>query len=263
MLGLDPKLVLHHFPLFPNTTPINKKLRKMHPQIALLVKAELKKLLEVGFIQPIEYVEWISNLVPITKPTSAIKFFIYFRDLNKAFPKDDFLLPNTDIIVDFTTRYEMLSLMDSFLGYNQIRISLKDQHKIAFTCFWGTYCWNVIPFGLKNTREPYQKVISTIFHDYMHTLMEDYVDDLLAKSLSRDNHLVMLDNIFKRLEEYKVILNPKKCVFGAQSGNILGYVVSCRGIEVDPPKVKAIMDIPLSPTNISQLHTLRGKLRSI
>lgn len=73
MLGLDPELVLHHLPLLPRTNPYKKKLRKMHPQITLLVKIELQKLLDVGFIGPIDYVEWISNLVLVTKNTGASK----------------------------------------------------------------------------------------------------------------------------------------------------------------------------------------------
>lgn len=90
----------------------------MHPQITLLVKVELKKLLDVGFIHPIDYVEWISNLVPVTKPNGQIKFCTDFWDLNKACPKDDFPLPNIDIIVDLTVGHEMLSLMDRFSRYN-------------------------------------------------------------------------------------------------------------------------------------------------
>lgn len=120
----------------------------MHPQIVLLVKVELKKLLDIGFIHPIDYAEWISNLVPITKPTSGIRICTYFRDLNKACPEDDFPLPNIDIIVDLIVGYEMLSLMVGFSRYNLIRIGVEDQHKTAFTCAWGTFCWNMTPFGL-------------------------------------------------------------------------------------------------------------------
>lgn len=126
MPGLDPTLVLHHLPLLPNAKPVKQKIRKMHPQIALLVKAELKKLLDVSFIRPIDYVEWISNLVLVNKPNREIFICTYFCHLNKACPKNDFPLPNIDIIVDLTVGYEMLSLMDGFSGYNQIRISLED-----------------------------------------------------------------------------------------------------------------------------------------
>ena len=185
MPSLDPELVLHHLPLKPGAKLVKQKLRKMHPQVALLVKAELKKLLDARFIRPIDYAEWISNLVPVSKHSGGIWICTDFQDLNKACPKDDFPLPNIDIIVDMTAGYEMLSLMDGFSGYNQIRIAPEDQHKTEFTCPWGTYCWNVMPFGLKNAGATYQRAMTTIFHDFMHILMEDYVDDLLCKSLKR------------------------------------------------------------------------------
>lgn len=113
-----------------------------------------------------------------------------------------------------------------------------------------------MPFGLKKIGAIYQKAITTIFHNYMHIFMEDYVDDLLAKSLSRDSHLIVLDNIFKSLEEYKFILNPKN-VFRVQAYKLLLYIISHRGIEASLLKVKAIMDMP-PLKNIGQLHTLEG-----
>ena len=64
-------------------------------------------------------------------------------------------LPNIDMIVDMTVGYEMYSLMDGFSRYNQIKIIPMDQEKIVFTCAWGTFYWNVMPFGLKNANATY------------------------------------------------------------------------------------------------------------
>ena len=86
------------------------------------------------------------------------------------------------MIVDMIAGYEMYSLMDGFFGYNQIKIAPVDQEKIAFTCAWGTFQQNVMPFGLKNASATYQRAMTTIFHDMMHKNMEDYVDFTLAKS---------------------------------------------------------------------------------
>lgn len=72
--------------------------------------------------------------------------------------------------------------------------------------------------------------MTIIFHDLVHTLIEDYINDLLAKYLTVGDHLWVLENILKLLEEYKVRLNPKKCVFGVTSGKILRNIVSRRGI---------------------------------
>lgn len=226
MPRIDPELVLHHLPLKLGVKLVKKNLRKIHPQVALLFKAELKKWLDANFIRPIDYVEWISNLVPVRKNSQGSQICTDFYDLNKACPKDDFPLPNIDITIDMIARYEMLSLMDGFSSYNQIRIAPEDQHKKTFTCPWGTYCQNVMPFGLKNSGATYQRKISNIYHDFVHILMEDYVDDLLCKSPRRNDHLGILDQILNRMESYKLYLNPKKCVFGVYSRKLLGYIIS-------------------------------------
>jgi len=261
MSRLDPSIVVHYLTIDPKAKPVKQKLRKMHPQIALLVKVEIQKLLDAKFIKPIDYPEWVSNIVPMVKPNGGICMCSNFKDLNKACPKDDFPLPNIDLIVDLTVGHEMLSLMDGFSGYNQIMIVEEDQHKITFTCPWGTYCWRVMPFGLKNAGATYQRAMTVIFHDLFHHMMEDYVDDILAKS-SRADHIQVLRQIFDRLKKYQVRLNPKKCVFGVTSGKLLGYIVSCRGIEVDPVKFKAIVEMP-PPKNLKALSSLQGRLQSI
>jgi hypothetical protein len=262
MPGLDPNLIMHHLSINTGVRLVKQKLKKMHPHFALLVKEELKKLLDVGFIRSIDYAEWISNIVPISKLDGHIRICIDFKDLNKACTKDDFPLPRIDTIVDLTAGHAMYSLMDGFSGYNQIKIKPEDQDKTAFTCPWEIYCWNVMPFGLNNVGATYQRAMTTIFHDMMHTFMEDYVNDFLAKSYTREEHIEILSKKIVRMEKFNVHLNPKKCVFGVISGKLLGYIVLAKGIEVDPGKVQAIMDMP-PPQNISQLQSLQGRLQSI
>lgn len=111
----------------------------MHPQVALLVKAELKNMLEVELIIPIDYPKWVSNIAPIGKPSGGIQICTDFRDLDLACAKDDFPLPNINIIVDLTIGHKMFSLMDGFSRYNQICIAVEDQQKISFTTPWGVF----------------------------------------------------------------------------------------------------------------------------
>lgn len=121
--GVDPHLIMHHLSISLGVKSVKQKLRQMIPQVALMVKTELKKLLDFGFIRPIDYAEWISNIVPVSKLDDSIRICTDFRDVNKACPKDDFPLPSIDIIVDLIAGHAMLSLMDGFLGYNQIKIA--------------------------------------------------------------------------------------------------------------------------------------------
>lgn len=102
--------------------------------MALLVKDELENLLDIGYIRPIHYPKWISNLVPINKPDGNIRICTDFRDTKKACWKDDFPLQSIDLIINLTAGHVMLSLMDGFFGCNQIKVAPEDQHKTTFTC---------------------------------------------------------------------------------------------------------------------------------
>ena len=106
------------------------------------------------------------------------------------------------------------------------------------------------PFGLKNIGATYQRAVKTIFHDMMHKMMEDYIDDALVKSTKHNTHLQDLGPILDCMEKFSLRLNTKKCAFGVASRKLLGYIVSTKGIEVDPENVQSIMDMPL-PHNIN------------
>ena len=102
-----------------------------------------------------------------------------------------------------------------------------------------------MPFGLKNAGATYQRAATSLFHDMMHKEVEVYVDDMMVKSETREGHFEALDKFLARLEKYNLRLNPKKCVFGVTSGKLLGHIVSERGIEVDPDKIKPIQEMPM------------------
>lgn len=106
MLGIDPKIVAHNMVLAENTKPIRQKFKKKNPKIALLVKVEIEKILEDGFIRPIYYSPWISNIFTFAKPENRISMCRNFCNLNKASLKDDFPLPNIDMIVDSTAGHD-------------------------------------------------------------------------------------------------------------------------------------------------------------
>lgn len=105
-----------------------------------------------------------------------------FRYRNRTYPKDEFPLPNMDQLIDFAIGHTMFSFMDKFSGYNQIRMAPRDAEKIAFKTTIGNFYYTVRPFGLKNAIATYQCTMTAIFHDIMHCEMEDYMDDIMAKS---------------------------------------------------------------------------------
>src|ERR1051325_2975429 len=134
--------------------------------------------------------------------------------------------------------------MDGFSRYNQIKMAPEDMAKTTFITPWRTFCYKVMPFRLKNVGATYQRAMITLFHYMIHKEIEVYVDDMIAKSQDEEEHLVHLQKLFDRLRKFRLRLNPNKCTFGVRSGKLLGFVVSERGIELDPTKVKAIQEMP-------------------
>jgi len=185
-----------------------------------------------------------------------------YRDLNRASPKDDFPLPHIYISVDNTATSSLYSFMDEFSEYNQIKMAPEDIEKTTFITLWGTFCYIVMSFGLKNASATYQRAMVTLFHDMMHKEIEVYVDDMIAKSASEEEHLFNLKKLFERLRKYKLGLNPTKCTFGVKFGKLLGFIVSQRGIEVDPDKVCAILEMP-HPCNEKEVRGFLGRLNYI
>ncbi|WJZ92524.1 hypothetical protein VitviT2T_011513 [Vitis vinifera] len=192
----------------------------------------------------VEYPEWLANVVPVPKKDGKVRVCVDFRDLNKASPKDDFPLLHINMLVDSTTGHSMLSFMNEFFGYNQILMAPEDMEKTSFITEWGTCCYRVIPFGLKNVGTTYQRAATTLFHDMMHRDVEVYVDDMIVKSQDRVDHLTTFERFFKRIRQFRLRLNPKKCTFGVTSRKLLRYMVCERGIKIDPDKIRAIFDMP-------------------
>ena len=207
----------------------------------------------------VEYPKWLANVVPVPKNDDKVRVCIDFRDLNKANPKDDFPLPHIDLLVNSTASHSMLSFMNGFLRYNQILMAQKDMEKTTFITEWGTYCYRVMPFGLKNIRATYQRAATTLFHDMLHRNVEVYVDDMIMKSQGQADHLAALERFFERIQKFRLRLNPNNGTFGVTSRKLLGHMVSERGIEVDPDKIKAILDMLVSRIE----KDIRGFLRRL
>ena len=173
--------MVHEIKTYPMAKPMRQKLRQVHPQKFASIKAEIEKLLKVGFIYPVPLTEWVSNIVPVNKKQDTIRVCIDVTDLNKACPKNNFPTLHIDQIIDNYAGSVIFSFMDGFSGYNQIEILPSDQHKTAFIFPWGTFAYKKLPFGLKNDGAMFQHAMSYVFHDIKH-IVELYFDDLLAHS---------------------------------------------------------------------------------
>jgi hypothetical protein len=140
-------------------------------------------LLQARFIREVDYPEWLANVVLVKKANGKWRMCVDFTDLNKACLKDSFLLPCIDLLVYSTSGHELLSFMDAFSRYNQIHMDVADWEKTSFITDRGLYCYNMMPFGLKNARVTYQRLVNKMFQDLIGRNVEVYVDDMLVKSI--------------------------------------------------------------------------------
>ncbi|RDX98108.1 hypothetical protein CR513_19021, partial [Mucuna pruriens] len=135
--------------------------------------------------EEIQYPTWLANVVMVKKASGKWRMCIGYTDMNKAFAKDPYPLPNIDRLVDGASGFALLSFMDAYSGYNQVRMHLHDEAKTTSITDIGTFYYKVMPFGLKNMGATYQRLMDKIFEEIIGTNIEVYVDDLVVKSKTR------------------------------------------------------------------------------
>ncbi|XP_072083633.1 uncharacterized protein [Arachis hypogaea] len=149
--------------------------------------------------------------------------------------------------------------MDAYSGYNQIPMHRPDEEKTAFITPDGTYCYTVMPFGLKNAGATYQRLVNKIFQNLSGTKLEVYIDDMLAKTDSDEQLISDLKAVTDTLRRHQMRLNPTKCAFGMEAGKFLGFMITQRGVEANPEKCRAILEMT-SPKNLRDVQKLTGRL---
>jgi hypothetical protein len=165
---------------------------------------------------------------------------IDYTSLNKVCPKDQYPLPHICQIVDSTMLCELLSFLVANSGYHQISIAIDDEVKTTFITPFGILCYTKMAFRLKNGGATYQKCIHIILEPQIGRNIEAYIDDMVVKLKKHGDLLDDLKETFDNLHKYKMMLNPKKCVFSVSLGKLLSYMVSPLRIDANSKKVEAI-----------------------
>jgi hypothetical protein len=150
------------------------------------------------------------------KNTGKIQVCIDFCNLNKATPKDEYLMPIANMLINNAFGHRVINFLYGNAGYNQIFMAEEDMSKTAFCCpgFIGLFEWVVMTFGLKNASTTYPRAINLIFYNLIGIILEVYIDDVVVKSDSMDGHLANLLLALERMRRYGLKMNPQKCVFG-------------------------------------------------
>ncbi|XP_073138200.1 uncharacterized protein [Henckelia pumila] len=262
LTGIPSQVAEHKLNILPGARVIKQKKRHFGAEKDKVIADQVRELKEAGHIREVQFPTWLSNVILVPKATGKWRMCIDFQNLNEASPKDCYPLPRVDQLVDSTSGFELLSFMDAYQGYHQIPLAQEDQDKVSFITSEGTFCYVVMPFGLKNARATYQRMMDKVFQGQLGRNVEGYVDDILVKFRTGRDFIPDLEETFNTLRKYGVKLNPAKCVFGVKSGKFLGFVVTERGIEVNPEKVKVLKEMP-SPTSIREVQRLTGRITAL
>jgi hypothetical protein len=198
----------------------------------------------------------MANPVVVPKANGKKRLCVDFTYLNRACPKDPFPLPRIDQIVDSTASYDLLCFLDAFSGYHQNKMSMEDKEKMAFITLEGYYCYTCMPFGLKNAGATFQRAMRMCLGSQMGRNVEAYINDIIVKTRDKATLIEDWRDTFNNLRKVQLKLNPEKCMFGVPSGKLLGFLVSYRGIEANPDKIKAIEVIraPRKVKNIQRIN---------
>jgi hypothetical protein len=214
LVEVSRTIIEHGLGIDPSVCPKKQRVRKMSNEKTEAAKAEVHRLLEANFIEPIAYPTWLANVVMVQKKSGKWRMCIDFTNLNKACPKDNFPLPWIDKIVDSTAGCEVTSLLDCFSGYHQIYMKEEDKSSTSFITPFGTYFFIRMPEGLKNAGSTFSRLTKRVLESQVGHNIFTYVDNIVVASKNKEDHLADLAETFANMREARLRLNPEKCVFG-------------------------------------------------
>jgi hypothetical protein len=240
MPRIPREVIEHHLKIHPDARPVQQKPRKQSIEWQNFIREEVRKLLQAGFVEEVYHPVWLANPVMVPKANGKLRMCIDYTNLSKACPKDPYPLPRIDQIVDSTSGCDLLSFIDAYSGFHQIKMAKDDRKHTAFVTVDGLYCYIVMPYGLLNALPTFARAMNITLGDLVRKIVEVYVDDIVVKTRESNSLLENLAQVFDKLRATSTKLNPEKYVFGVSAGKLLGILVSHRGIEANPDKVRAI-----------------------
>ena len=273
--GISPSICMHKILLNDDAKTSVEHQRKLNPMMKDVVRKEVLKWLNAGFIYAISDSPWVSPVHVVPKkggfivirnekneliPTRIVigwRVCIDYRKFNTTTRKDHFPLLFINQMLDRLVGHPHFCFLDGYSGYNQIAIAPEDQEKTTFTCPYGTFSFRRIPFGLCNAPATFQICMMSIFSDLAEEVMEIFKDDFTVYGSSFEHCLQNLGTVLHKCQDKNLALNWEKCHFMVIEGIVLRHRISAIGLEVDQEKVSIIKTL-LPPTTVKGIRSFLG-----
>ena len=253
--------VYHEINVNPATQPINEKPYRLPFKHKQEIDKQMQKLQEENIIAPSRS-PWNAPLLVVPKKPTAegvaqYRVCVDFRKLNQVSVGDAFPLPNITEILDQLGKSKYYTTLDLAQGYHQVPMHPDHRSKTAFSTDKGHYEFLRVPFGLKGAPATFQRLMNTVLTGLNGLKAFVYLDDIIIYALDIADHSKKLEEVFRRLREFNLKLNPSKCSFMRKEVNYLGHVITDKGVKPDPQKIKCVLDFPI-PTNTKELKSFLG-----
>ena len=239
-----------------DATPIQQYPRRLPYAYREEVKRQIHEMLEQGVIQE-SISPWASPIVLVKKKDGKFRFCVDYRKLNKVTKKDAHPLPRIDDLLDSLQGSNIFSTLDLRSGYWQVSMSPEDCEKTAFSTPDGLWEFLRMPFGVSNGCATFHRGIQIVLSGLKYDTCLCYFDDIIIPSTSITQHCERLQLVLDRFRKHNLRVKASKCCFGAHEVTYLGHVVSAKGVQTDPGKIKAVAALD-PPKTVEQVRSFLG-----
>lgn len=226
------------------------------------VKRQVEELLELGLLEPSE-AEIAYPIVCVAKKDASIRMCVDYRALNMITKVPSYPMKDIQELIFTAGRAQWLTCLDLQRGYYQIKMEENSKPLTAFSTHNGTYQWRVMPFGLSGASGTFQRLMDSVLrehNDYAHA----YIDDIIIFSESWDLHILHLNRVLDRLEQFGFSVKLKKCSFASKEIKFLGHNIGGGKHSPDSEKLSAIKQLkrPVTKKDVKSVLGLMGFYRS-
>ena len=249
---------VHHITIDPAVLPVIHPPRKLSITLREKLDQELQRMVKMGIITPVhEPTDWVNSLVVVEKPNGKLRMCLDPKDLNKAIKHHHFHLPTTEEILASMSNARLFTKLDASNAYWQIEVDEESSKLLTFNTPFGLFSFRRLPIGIHSASEICQFKISQILEGIDGVLNSQ--DDIILWGSDKAELMARTTKVLEPVQLAGLKLNKDKCKFEVTATTFLGHKISGEGVEADPLKIQAILNVP-EPTSKNEIQPFLGMI---